>query len=436
MRVSVIGAAVVIAGVLEFGCSGSKAPSKPSSETPLAVLSIDSAVAIPGTVAGLNVRLDWPNGTEPDLDSLGGFELLICYNASSLRFMHLVKYDSAISKWEYVTYRTGRTIRTESDTLGTIQFAAYRNLDNNVDPSPPQFKPTGSLARLEFMVSDDFARIGTSPVVGFAITDCRDNTMFPEGNQNQLYTPNTALGRIAFGTGFDTMGCPRRYELSPVLELVGGWVRIAAPVDDRPRRGDMNLDGTPNGITDAVLFGQYFHRGYSVFDPLWAALQIANSDYDGDLVPLTVTDMDSLVRIINSGTNGFIPDSSYIPYQDTLWIMPRRTDANKWILACRSTTQIDEMWMRIESPIDRGDVRYLGDSTVTVSVQQGLQIDSPPAVYTWFVSCGTTGPQTSFSPELGDRLEIRTANGELNIRSAQASRYPGVSITVVVVRSS
>ncbi|MBI5868963.1 MAG: hypothetical protein HZB43_11880 [candidate division Zixibacteria bacterium] len=434
MRVQAILAAAVIAGLLMFGCSGSTGPSKQPaiSDGSIAIVSIDTTSALPGTTAKVHLRLDRTDPNTHELDSLGGFEFLIAYDSRALSFMQPARLGSTLSQWEYFTYRTGPSGLTDSSYLSAVRLIAYRNLDNNVLPNPPQFKPEESLITLSFRVTDNHKYVGTTPAIGFYVSGCRENVIFPERDHNHLYCPDTSLSEIVSTIGYDTTSCPH-LTYSPLLEFRGGSIRIVAPEDDRPRRGDMDLDGTPNRIADAVLFTRYFHEGYSVFDATVAALQIANSDYDGDLEPLSISDLDSLIRIITAGDQGYTPDGLSIPYQDTLWIMPRRTDANTWILACRSTIQIDEMWMRIESPIDPRSVRYLSDSTVTVSLQSGLQVDSPPAVYTWFVSCGTTGPQTIFGPESGDRLEIRTANGELNIRSAQASRYPGVSMRVIVI---
>lgn len=435
MKIPTVLVAASIAGMMLSGCSGSTGPSKQLTlpGSPIAIVSIDTASALPGTTAEVHVRLERTDPSTHELDSLGGFEFLIAYDSRALTFLQPAKADSSLSRWEYFTYRAGSSGLTDSSYLSAVRLNAYRNLDNNVAPNPPQFKPGGILVTLNFQVTTNRNLIGTSAGVGFYVSVCRDNVIFPEQDHNHLYCPDTSLGEMVSTAGYDTTSCPR-FAFSPVLEFQGGSIRIIAPEDDRPRSGDMDLDGTPGGIADAVLFSGFFREGYSVFDPSTAALQIANSDYDGDFEPLSTSDLDSLIRIITAGDQRYAPDSLSTPYQDTLWIMPRRTDANTWVLACRSTTQIDEMWMRIASPIEPDGVSYIGDSTMPVSVQAGIDILSPqPATYTRFVSCGTIGAHTVFGPDLGDRLEIRTSNGELNITSAQASRYPGVSMVTEVI---
>jgi len=412
-------AALTVVGFLILGCSGSTGPVKPP--TPAAILSIDTTAALPGNSVWVPLRLTRLDGDGPRLDSLGGFELLVCYDKSVLAFNGPVARGPAISSWEYFTYRTDGKVPCMSCDLGVLRLVAQRDLDNAVAPDPPQYFPEGILATLRFVVSSDRSHIGTVAEVGFCLLECRDNTIYLEGNRNSLYMPDARTGRIAFMTGYDTMACPRAYTLHPALELRGGWVRIEPPTEGL--KGDIDLDGIAFEVHDAVLFSNYFHIGYAAFDPERASEQIAATDCDGDGEPLTRADLEGMIRSITAEVP--IGDTLAVPYQDTLLIRPR-LEGDRWILSCESTIQVDELWFKIIVPVSLEAVQYLGEPPAVVSssaVDGRLQ-----------VACGTVNGQHIFGPELGDRFEVQGYSGYWFFMTAQASRYPGVAMTVRVVR--
>ena len=77
-------------------------------------------------------------------------------------------------------------------------------------------------------------------------------------------------------------------------------------------RGDLNLDGIPYTIADAVLYRDYFIYGLSVFEnPDSSTVQ---SDVNKDGIPLTVEDMKYLVMVIIGEA---LPDSQLEPCDDT-----------------------------------------------------------------------------------------------------------------------
>ena len=410
----------IVMSILVIGCSASTGPKQPA--MPAAVIYLDTVTALPGTVATLHLRLVHGQPDHPEVDSLSGFDLVLCYDTKVLTFVAPPVRSSNISAWEYFTYRTQRPSSCDTCSLGTLRLKAIRDLDNRIPPTPPQLSLNGSIAKLQFRVTSSLSVIGDSLEVGFYLKDWSDNSISREGDKHIVFTPDTSLGRISHIADYDTSQSPRIHELRPVLELRSGWIRVAQPIDDR--KGDVDLNGIPFQIHDAVIFSNYFYQGYAAFDPQSASEQIAETDCDGDGEPLTRADLRVMIRsITGEDPNG---DSLNVPYMDTLWIFPRQA-TDDWILSLQSTTQLDELWLQIADSI-AGDfeIRCLPYSTLTLSVYRE---DSS----VW-VAYGTQDSERIFGPELGDRFEIRTSNGRLDIVAAQASRYPGVSMVVKVLQ--
>jgi hypothetical protein len=66
------------------------------------------------------------------------------------------------------------------------------------------------------------------------------------------------------------------------------------PLDDR---GDINLNGVPNEIADAVMLSKYFVYGLDVFHINQPA-QVAATDVNADGLTLSVADLVHLIRIV------------------------------------------------------------------------------------------------------------------------------------------
>ncbi|MEE8578197.1 MAG: T9SS type A sorting domain-containing protein [candidate division Zixibacteria bacterium] len=79
---------------------------------------------------------------------------------------------------------------------------------------------------------------------------------------------------------------------SPISNVTWAYVQ-----PDPGAHGDVNLDTSPYEIGDAVVFTNYFVDGYSAFtvDP---AEQIAQTDANADGIPLTVSDLLYLLRVV------------------------------------------------------------------------------------------------------------------------------------------
>jgi hypothetical protein len=78
-----------------------------------------------------------------------------------------------------------------------------------------------------------------------------------------------------------------------------GGIRI--PFDEEiDDRCDLNLNGIPYDVGDAVIYENYFIYGSSVLDPdpVRRQAQIAASDCNGDGLSLTVADLVTLIRVL------------------------------------------------------------------------------------------------------------------------------------------
>jgi hypothetical protein len=80
------------------------------------------------------------------------------------------------------------------------------------------------------------------------------------------------------------------------LDFWNGGIDIIC-ADSIDARGDINLNGVPNEIADAVLFSNYFVYGLGVFNVNMAG-QIAATDVNADGLTLSVADLVYLVRLI------------------------------------------------------------------------------------------------------------------------------------------
>jgi hypothetical protein len=193
------------------------------------------------------------------------------------------------------------------------------------EPTPT----TGGLAELTFLVTNDRTFECMYIPVYFYWMDCGDNSLSsPAGDTLYMATTNHNYygigGNVALPTSADklynkifdyadglamTFPTPfgpdadcytgvqikQSYPL-PFVEFFNGGVDIicAEDIDDR---GDINMNGIPNEIADAVMFTNYFINGLSAFAGHVDA-SIAASDVNADGTVLSVADLVYLIRVI------------------------------------------------------------------------------------------------------------------------------------------
>ena len=257
---------------------------------------------------------------------MGGFDFLIEYDASALSFIE-VKAGEFITScgWEYFTYRTGPFGNCGSACpSGMVRIVAIA--EYNTGASHPECfnnEPgITQLASLKFLLSNDRTLECQFVPIRFVWIDCADNSV------SDLDGKHLFIGRRVYdyvGPGYveitaDTIAFPSIYgpmdtcdyvpeNKPPIFKYIdffnGGVDVICA--DSIDARGDLNLDGVPCTIADAVMYSRYFVLGLTALyysttqingqDAGYAA-SIAASDVNADGLTLTVADLVYLIRVV------------------------------------------------------------------------------------------------------------------------------------------
>lgn len=259
-------------------------------------------------------------------DAIAGFDLLLKYDVSALTFINATIAGSAISAWEYFTYRV------VSGSQGLLRLVGIADINNGPNhPPASSLRPDGVLVYIEYQIANNQNLGDVFIPISFIWYDCGDNTFSDvsgtilfmdsriynaEGiliwdediNQDGLRTPE--LGAYDACLAGTEKGVPLR-----CIEFFNGGICITHP-DSLDDRGDINLNNIAYEIADAVLFTSYFVRGLGVFN-INLAGQIAATDVNADGITLTVADLVYLVRIIIGDAD---PYPKIVPYQEELLV--------------------------------------------------------------------------------------------------------------------
>jgi len=291
--------------------------------------------AYQGQYTEVSIFLD--NTINPHRD-MGGYNFLVIYDRSAMNFQTAERgalIDTAACGWEYFTYRWGFCWSPYWHFFwgGTIRIVAMAETNNGAahpdcfrpnDEAPYESYDLGELAKLTFLVTDNRQFECQFAPIRFYWTDCGDNTISDKSGDS-LY-----ISRYVYEWHFDDPGYFERIDNLPELEpdlysgdfptyfganetcdTIGGedkpyTIRIIDYYnggvdiicsDSIDARGDLNLNGIPNEIADAVVFTNYFIYGFSAFH-VNVDGQTAASDVNADGLTLTVGDLVYLVRII------------------------------------------------------------------------------------------------------------------------------------------
>lgn len=301
----------------------------------------DSTGVTPGAFQQVDVMLT--NALAP----IGGFSLLMAYDASMLSFAGADTDSSPLytdCAWEYFTFRTGANGNCGGNCpSGLVSVTGIA--ETNDGPHHPEIcnlaefdNPT--VFTLEFLVSAHVVYERWSPIDFFWV-DCTDNTM-SNWTGDTLLMSNRVLRRTTYSwqnpddeaswqdvtdylAGFPTYtGAQAQCTINPdpnrpfptnLIEFIGGGIYVKS--ETTITLGDLNFDGFPFTVADGVIFANYFLWGrdafYLVPDEipfLW--IQFA-SDMNIDSRFLTIEDFVLLVRTMNSGPFPLPPYSGPLP---------------------------------------------------------------------------------------------------------------------------
>lgn len=256
---------------------------------------------------------------------MAGFDFLLAYDNSLLTFTEAtIGAYFADCGWEYFSYRHGSHGNCGSGCpSGEIRLVGLAETDNG--PYHPDLECINEasvfdevIANLRFFVTTDFNANDQFAQVKFFWMDCGDNSIsVPSGDtlgiSRFVYDYDGINGLDSYVDVTDrTWGFPGVYGASndcvyydlpsgkvPTIRFVdfkNGGIDIIDKdlIDDR---GDINLNGIPNEIADAVIFTNYFIVGHSAFGEHVDG-STAASDINADGTALTIADLVYLIRII------------------------------------------------------------------------------------------------------------------------------------------
>ncbi len=242
---------------------------------------------------------------------LGGYDFLIAYDPTALTPSGVLEGDLLTAcGWEYFSFRYGPDGNCGGCPSGLIRIVAMAEMNDGAS-HPGCFLDgmTGTLATIDFLVTNDRTLECMYIPVEFFWNDCGDNTFSSRGGDT-LWVSRRVYDFESNDITNITHGFPGRngapdlclagdQEGKPVplrcVDFTNGGVDIicAEEIDDR---GDMNLNGVAYEIADAVMYTNYFLEGLGAFEHVEGA--IAASEVNGDGVPLTVADLVYLLRVV------------------------------------------------------------------------------------------------------------------------------------------
>ena len=256
-------------------------------------------------------------------EGFGGYDLLVAYDASALSFISAAPGDILTScGFEYFTYRYSANGNCSgSCPSGLLRIVAVADMNNGANhPScfgenkPGPGGPQTDLAVLKFLVTNDRTYECQYIPIQFWWMDCGDNT-FSSITGDTLLIANHVYAYDLGGeiTGDQYVGgwqgivpavnCMdillAKYHPDTVVNFYNGGIDIVC-ADSIDAPGDLNLNGIPYEIADAVLYTNYFLYGLAALDanPLFREAQIAASDANQDGTPLSVGDLVYLLRVV------------------------------------------------------------------------------------------------------------------------------------------
>lgn len=292
-------------------------------------LSIDGGECTP---VGVTKKVDMLIETN---DPIGGFDILLSYDASVVSFQSATISGTQIDGWEYFTYRFGSPDCGSLCPSGLVRFIGLADMNDGAHHPPDStLTPNGLFIVMQFLVANDQNLGGQFLPISFVWYDCGDNTFSdPTGNDLymdlRIFNPETTLvwdeldditypeSDRAYGVGApDTCLEGGGYgKPGPIrcVEFINGGICVIHP-ESIDVRGDINLNGVPYEIADAVLFTNYFIYGLRVFKINMAG-QIAATDINADGLTLSVADLVYLIRIIIGDAD---PMPKLTPYDEEL----------------------------------------------------------------------------------------------------------------------
>ncbi len=287
---------------------------------------------------------------------IGGYSLLITYNAAALTFQGATPGELLTDcGWEYFTYRYEDFADCEFGCpRGLVYLTAIAETNNGRNHPVADCVPQkASMATLSFLVSNDRTLECQYLPIRFFWVGCTNNSLTDQTGQDlfmaaAIYDHNEANETL--GEQYPNQVLPTYVgttaECDPEVNsriyrkitFYNGGIDLACPWMIDPY-GDLNLDGLGYTIADAVMYSNYFIQGLGALVyvaepnqygqiPGYAA-SVAASDVNADGNTLTISDFVYLTRVI-------IGDAApYPPVADT--VSAQLTVSNSGVLTIDKT---------------------------------------------------------------------------------------------------
>lgn len=376
---------------------------------------------------------------------MGGFDFLIGYDASALTFVEANPGEMLLNcNWEYFTYRFGAYGNCgDACPSGLLRIVALAETNNGANhPTGWTNAECGSseLAVMKFFVTNDRTFECMYAPIYFYWMDCGDNAVSSKQGDTLFLEDRVFMFEGFEGPEHDitdhTFGLPGMYGI-PDECLVGGGPDKPAPLrfvdfrdggvdivcaDSIDARGDLNLNGVPYEIADAVMFTNYFINGLSAFT-VNVEGSIAASDVNADGISLSVADLVYLIRVIQGDAS---PYPKTDPEAENITIKTQLIDS-KMNVAYTSATDLGAVLLRFNVTGSVESVT-LGNGATQMDVRYSVNGDELN-VLVYSLSSGSieAGANTLVSIETAGEIkltEIDAADFYGNVMSTSATRLP------------
>jgi hypothetical protein len=376
--------------------------------------------------------------------AMGGFDLLIAYDASALTFIEATPGQLLEDcGWEYFTYRFGMQGNCgDACPSGLLRIVAIADINNGSNHpgcfGPPEFGyDPFEMAEMKFYVTDDRTYQCQYVPIYFFWDDCGDNAI-SNVSGDTLYLDRAIYdfeGNLIWDEQDDdeypeevrtpSVGAPdyclNGYKVRPIryIDFWNGGVDIAC-AESIDVRGDLNLNSVAHEIADAVLYANYFLYGISVFDIAMEG-QIAASDVNNDGIRLSVGDLVYLIRII---TGDVLPYPKLAPYAQEAEA-GLTVDRTALVVSTNSPTDIGAGYFHVEFAGCEFDEPYLMDGAAGMTLKYHEEDDALKVLV--------------YSMEKGRRIASGTGNifavplrgeGAITLDEVQLSDYNGNMLSV------
>ena len=376
---------------------------------------IDCIEGDPGQTKVVPIWLKTPN-------EIGGFEFCVEFKNTDLTVIN-VERGTAIGDtdatgkfvWHYLTYRLNPSTVIHKYKICVVGigelYSSYPGMCLQPDSQYVE------LIKIRFVLAnDELLRCQQTPLV-FEWDDftCLENT-FSDCSGYILYVSNDS-------SQFDSDSCPavdKNRQIFPCVVFEDGCVKFRCPQDVDPIViGDINVNGHPYEIADAVLFANYFINGADGFslDYDTREAQIGATDINRDGYVLSVADLVYLLRII-------IGDQAPLG---------EGTGLEENLSTSSSGLEGDELQITSDEALGAAWFVFKGEGVVTPLVDNGLTI-------IWNASQGETkvliyglGKNVSIPAGTSKLFSIQ---GQVELTRVEAADYYGRPVEVRIFKAT